>query len=171
MSKSKKRTTKATKNTKGTKKMGRRLKTEGRAAEPVADVMKPRRIMTKAEYEAGIETTAQDAATGGDVGPRSANAGKPGNRTGPRKSLVAAAICVLAESPEAMNAKAIVAEATAKGWYTQGTGKTPHATLYSAMLRDAREPDARFRKSARGTWELTVIGHAVAGKIKDALAA
>jgi len=57
---------------------------------------------------------------------------------------------VLAEANEAMNAKAIAEKVIAAGWVTSGA--TPHATLYSAMLREiaAKGAEARFVKTDRG---------------------
>jgi hypothetical protein len=140
---------------------------------------KRKKIVSLAQYEAEAarERAAQGVAPAGDVGPQTASADpveptakdrKPG---APRKSLVSAAVLVLAGASAPMNAKAIVEAATTSGWYMPGAGKTPHATLYSAMLRDAREAEARFRKADRGTWELTDAGKASADSIKEAFAA
>ena len=79
-----------------------------------------------------------------------------------------AAAKVLADSKEPMNAKAIVERATAEGPYEPGDGKTPEATLYSAMLRDKK---ARFHKADRGVWTLTDAGKAEVDAIRQALAA
>ena len=57
---------------------------------------------------------------------------------------------VLAESKEPLNAKTIAERTIAAGWNTNG--KTPHATLYAAMIREISKKgkDARFRKADRG---------------------
>ena len=57
---------------------------------------------------------------------------------------------VLAESKEPLNAKTIAERAIAAGWKT--SGKTPHATLYAAMIREiaTKGKTARFRKADRG---------------------
>jgi hypothetical protein len=57
---------------------------------------------------------------------------------------------VLASAKEPLNAKTIAERAVAAGWKT--SGKTPHATLYAAMIREiaAKGKDARFRKTDRG---------------------
>jgi hypothetical protein len=57
---------------------------------------------------------------------------------------------VLASAREPLNAKTIAERAVAAGWKT--SGKTPHATLYAAMIREiaAKGKDARFRKTDRG---------------------
>ncbi len=66
-------------------------------------------------------------------------------------SCVTAAIKVLTESTEPLNAKEIIDAMVSKGYWTSPGGKTPHATLYSAILRDLAKGDAsRFVKSERG---------------------
>lgn len=61
---------------------------------------------------------------------------------------------VLAESDRPLNAREIAERVIAAGWTT--TGKTPHATLYSAMLREikAKGEKSRFAKSERGRFEM-----------------
>ncbi len=61
-----------------------------------------------------------------------------------------AAAQVLAEAGEALDAKAIAQRAIAAGWKT--SGKTPHATLYAAMLREikAKGKEARFARADKG---------------------
>ena len=63
-----------------------------------------------------------------------------------------AAAKVLAESREPMRAKEIVAQMAVKGYWSSPGGKTPQATIYSAMLREikAKGRDARFKKTDRG---------------------
>jgi HB1, ASXL, restriction endonuclease HTH domain len=68
-----------------------------------------------------------------------------------RLSCVAAALKVLSESSEPMNAQELITAMEAKGYWTSPGGKTPHATLYSAILRDlAKGDDSKFAKSERG---------------------
>jgi hypothetical protein len=57
---------------------------------------------------------------------------------------------VLAEAGEPLAAKAIAERAIAAGWKT--SGKTPHATLYAAIIREiSKKGDAaRFQKTDRG---------------------
>ena len=71
-----------------------------------------------------------------------------------RVSLLDAAATVLTTAKAPMTAKAIVEQVTAKGLWTAGKGKTPHATLYAAMIREIakKEKDARFKKVERGTF-------------------
>ncbi|MEX2187241.1 MAG: winged helix-turn-helix domain-containing protein [Pirellulales bacterium] len=69
-----------------------------------------------------------------------------------KMSALDAAAKVLADTGEAMNTKAMIEAMAAKGLWTSPGGKTPHATLYSAIAREINEKrsDARFVKSERG---------------------
>ena len=70
----------------------------------------------------------------------------------PKKlSALSAAHKVLAESHEPMNVQQMVEAMSTKGYWTSPGGKTPHATLYSAILRELTKGDAsRFVKTERG---------------------
>ena len=66
-------------------------------------------------------------------------------------SCMAAALKVLGESNEPMNTKEMIEAMEAKGYWSSPGGKTPHATLYSAILRElAKGGDSRFVKTERG---------------------
>ena len=68
-------------------------------------------------------------------------------------SAIDAAAKVLAESDgEAMSCQKLIEVMATKGLWTSPGGKTPHATLYSAILREINEKgkDARFTKIERG---------------------
>ncbi len=67
-------------------------------------------------------------------------------------SALDAAAKLLAETGEPMNCKELIDAIAAKGYWTSPGGKTPHATLYSAILREisAKGNDARFAKTERG---------------------
>lgn len=75
-------------------------------------------------------------------------------------SLIDAAVQVLAESKEPLNTTAMVEQVVAAGLWTPGAGKTPHATLYSAILREIKlkGDDARFVKVERGQFQLRKVG-------------
>ena len=62
-----------------------------------------------------------------------------------------AAAKVLAEAELPLNTKMIVERAFAKGYWSS-SGKTPAATIYSAMLREinAKGAESRFKKTDRG---------------------
>jgi len=72
-----------------------------------------------------------------------------------RTSGLDAAAQVLAKAKEPLGAKELVGRMLAKGLWRTG-GKTPSATIYSAIIREiaTKGADARFRKAARGKFEL-----------------
>ena len=63
-----------------------------------------------------------------------------------------AAVKVLGDTGEPLNCKEMIELVGAKGYWTSPGGKTPHATLYSAILREitAKGTEARFKKTERG---------------------
>jgi len=69
-----------------------------------------------------------------------------------RVSGLDAAAKVLEESGQPMTAKEMVEAAEAKGYWKSPGGKTPHATIVSAIIREiAKKGDAsRFAKTERG---------------------
>ncbi len=71
----------------------------------------------------------------------------------PKKlSAIDAAAQVLAASKEPLNSKQLIEAMAAKGLWSSPGGKTPHATLYSAILREigTKGKEARFKKTDRG---------------------
>ncbi len=83
------------------------------------------------------------------VNPPPGGAAKPRRKRANISGLDAAAQ-VLGKAGEPLSAKVIAQRAIAAGWKTNG--KTPHATLYSAMIREisTKGKDARFAKAERG---------------------
>jgi len=79
--------------------------------------------------------------------PKATKADKP-----KRTSALDAAAKVLAEASEPLSTKQMIEAMAEKGYWTSPGGKTPHATLYSAILREikAKGSEARFVKSERG---------------------
>ena len=72
---------------------------------------------------------------------------------GPKKlSALDAAAQVLGESKEPLTTKEMIEAMATKGYWTSPGGKTPHATLFSALLREIKTKgkDARFVKTERG---------------------
>ena len=68
-----------------------------------------------------------------------------------RLSALAAAHKVLSEATEPLNVQQMIEAMTSKGYWTSPGGKTPHATLYSAILRELAKGEAsRFIKTDRG---------------------
>jgi len=79
--------------------------------------------------------------------PKTAKEAKP-----KKLSAIDAAARVLEEEGKPMGCKEMIEAMAAKGYWTSPGGKTPHATLYSAILRQIAEKgkDARFKKTERG---------------------
>ena len=104
---------------------------------------------------ATVETIGGDSSTAVAVHkkPRKAKAAstETADASEKRLSCVTAALKVLSESSEPMNAQELITAMEAKGYWTSPGGKTPHATLYSAILRDlAKGDDSKFVKTERG---------------------
>jgi hypothetical protein len=71
-------------------------------------------------------------------------------------SSIDAAAKVLAEEGKPMNCQEMIGAMAAKGYWTSPGGKTPAATLYSALLReiDTKGEGARFAKVGKGMFAL-----------------
>jgi HB1/ASXL restriction endonuclease-like protein with HTH domain len=67
-------------------------------------------------------------------------------------SAIDAAAQVLASAKAPMNAKELIEAMSAKGLWTSPGGKTPHATLFSAIIREisVKGKESRFVKAERG---------------------
>jgi HB1, ASXL, restriction endonuclease HTH domain len=67
-------------------------------------------------------------------------------------SAIDAAAQVLSASNAPLNAKQMIEAIAAKNLWTSPGGKTPHATLYSAIIRGIalKGKEARFVKTERG---------------------
>jgi hypothetical protein len=75
----------------------------------------------------------------------------------PKKiGLLEAAAQVLAKSDEPLNTKQMVEQVTEQNLWQPGAGKTPAATLYSAILREMQNKgdQARFAKVQRGKFRI-----------------
>ena len=73
-------------------------------------------------------------------------------------SQLDAAVKVLGEASGSLTTKEMVEAMTAKNYWTSPGGKTPHATLYSAILRELQNKGdaARFVKTDRGHFQLRI---------------
>ena len=107
----------------------------------------------------GEVASPQDAPTAATSAPSAAgDTGAATKATAPkakRTGILDAAAQILAKAEEPMNCKAIVEQAIAKNlWSTRG--KTPHATLYAAIIREiaSKGQDARFEKVDRGRFRV-----------------
>jgi hypothetical protein len=98
-----------------------------------------------------------DAAVKASEAGRRAKKAKAAKPKGERKpGILTLAADVLRDAKTPMDCKTIVEKVLAKGlWQTKG--KTPHSTLYAAIIREiaAKGKDARFRKTDRGMFELS----------------
>ena len=93
-------------------------------------------------------------ATKADAKPKAER--KPATDAKPKRvSALDAAAQVLQKSGQAMRAQEMIAAMSEAGLWSSPSGKTPHATLYAAILREinAKGKDARFRKVERGKFE------------------
>ena len=74
-----------------------------------------------------------------------------------KTSALDAAAKVLGENGEPMNCQEMIKAMSDKGYWSSPDGLTPHATLYSAIIREmkAQGKEARFKKADRGKFSLT----------------
>jgi HB1, ASXL, restriction endonuclease HTH domain len=79
--------------------------------------------------------------------------------TSTRLSAVDAAAKVLGETGQALSCPQLIALMAARGYWTSPGGKTPQATLCSALVRDiaAKGPNSRFVKSQRGKFAVLTL--------------
>ena len=82
----------------------------------------------------------------------SAAEASPGQAADQKLSALDAAARVLAEVNEPMTCQEMITVMAAKGYWTSPGGKTPAATLSSAIIREIRTKgaQARFQKTERG---------------------
>ncbi len=66
------------------------------------------------------------------------------------------AVKVLAEADEPLSCRELIERMASKGYWKSPAGKTPSATLYSAILRELKTKgsEARFKKTDRGRFAL-----------------
>ena len=100
---------------------------------------------TKAEAAPPVEQAETAAATPA-----------PAKTKAKKTSALDAAVRVLEEAGQPMTCQELIEAMAAKGLWTSPGGKTPAATLYSAVLREiaAKGKDARFVKTERGKFGL-----------------
>ncbi len=135
-------------------------KPEAKAAAPKVD--KSPTSKTKTKVAPVAKEAAPDATRAnrggdtakGDAKPRPVAKSK-GDAKPKRVSAIDAAVQVLQQAGAPMNTKEMIAAMHEQGLWQSPAGKTPHATLYSAILREmtTKGADARFRKVERGRFE------------------
>ena len=83
-----------------------------------------------------------------------------GEKKPKRVSALDAAAQVLAKAEKPMRAQELIAAMAEQGLWKSPGGKTPHATLYAAIMREERDKGgaSRFRKVDRGLFEFNKAG-------------
>ena len=81
---------------------------------------------------------------------------KTGGKRDGKMSALDAAAKVLTEAGEPLTAKAMIEAMATKGYWTSPSGKTPHSTLYAAIIREiaTKGTESRFQKSDRGLFTI-----------------
>jgi len=114
-------------------------------------------MATKTKTKKSTKTKAAVAKPKEAKAPKAKKERKPKAEKDPGKmSALDAAAKVLAEAGAPMNTKTMIEKMEAAGYWKSPGGKTPHATLYSAILReiDTKKGESRFVKHDRGTFDL-----------------
>jgi len=95
---------------------------------------------------------AKTGAPAADAKAKPAKGKKAKAPTDKKLSAIDAAAQVLVSSKEPLNAKEMIEAMAAKSLWTSPGGKTPHATLYSAIIREisVKGKESRFTKTERG---------------------
>jgi len=110
--------------------------------------------MSKSKRSKATKKAAKKAAaTRPGRGGSAKTAKKPtGEKKPKRVSALDAAAQVLAKADKPMRAQELIDAMAEQGLWKSPAGATPHATLYAAMLREARDKGtaARFKKVDRG---------------------
>jgi hypothetical protein len=85
-----------------------------------------------------------------------AKATRAKSTTNKKMSAIDAAAKLLGQTGEPMNCKSMIEGIAAKGYWTSPGGKTPHATLYSAIIREisVKGKESRFKKTDRGNFAI-----------------
>ena len=80
-----------------------------------------------------------------------------GSKTAAKLSALDAAVRVLAEAGQPMTCPEMIEAMAAGGYWKSPAGRTPSATLSSAILREleTKSDQARFQKIGRGRFDLT----------------
>lgn len=142
----KKPTAKSTKTTKASPKANAKSKAKASPAKPkIKTVEETPEGLVEVKPAAAAETTAKAKKVKAPKEPKVK-----------KVSALDAAAKVLAESDKPMNAIQMITAMAAKGYWTSPGGKTPHATLYAAMMREINDKgaEARFKKADRGQFAL-----------------
>lgn len=101
-------------------------------------------------------TTKKSTAAKSAPAKKAAAKSKAAPKSDSKMSALDAAAKVLAESKQAMTTTEMVDAMSAKGYWESANGKTPAATLYSAILREiqTKARESRFKKTERGKFAI-----------------
>ena len=116
---------------------------------------------TKAEAPEAAVANDEKAEAAGKAVAKEAKPKKVDRKQKPKRvSALDAAAQVLAEVEKPMRAQELIAAMAEQGLWSSPAGKTPHATLYAAMLREvgAKGEAARFKKVDRGLFAFNKAG-------------
>ena len=119
---------------------------------------------TKAETPKVAEATVANDEKAEAAGKAATNKAKPkkvgGKQKPKRVSALDAAAQVLAQAEKPMRAQELIAAMAEQSLWSSPAGKTPHATLYAAMLREVgtKGDTARFKKVDRGLFAFNKAG-------------
>lgn len=107
---------------------------------------------TPARKTTATKTTAKKSAPAKATTPVAKKTTPTSDAKTKKLSALDAAAKVLATAKEPMNCKDLIEAMAAKKLWTSPGGKTPHATLYSAITRElnTKGKDSRFKKTERG---------------------
>jgi hypothetical protein len=122
-----------------------------RKGEPTAKASKGKKPVKGAAKKPAAEKP--DATPKAEAKPKAGKKAKTNPDAGDKKlSAINAAYKVLADTGKSMNCQELIAAMTEKALWTSPGGLTPHATLYSAIIRElkAKGSEARFRKTEKG---------------------
>jgi hypothetical protein len=142
-------------NKKSTKKQSAKKQTKAR---PVPTKAKGKKA--KAADAVGTKAS-RPKKTAGKAEPKASKPKKAaGDKKPKRVSALDAAAQVLAKAGKPMRAQELIAAMADAGLWKSPAGKTPHATLYAAMMREARDKgrDSRFKKVDRGMFAFQKAG-------------
>jgi hypothetical protein len=108
-------------------------------------------IAKTATKKATAKKTPKAAKPAAEKKPRAKKEPKP-----KKPSALDAAAKVRDEAGAPLNCQEMIKAMADKGYWASPEGKTPHATLYSAILREinVKGKEARFVKSEQGKFEL-----------------
>ena len=128
-------------------------KTEKKPIDIGTKVMKIHKAIKAKQKATENRAFAEGRAEGRRIAERLQATGRPDQKAAKPMSGLDAAALVLAEAKAAMTAKAIVEEIQKRGLAPKLGGKTPHATIYAAMITEIgkKGDQSRFaRGSAKG---------------------